>query len=500
MGSVKKTILLLVALLGVFVSSCGDNITETDVYKRPSVFQYGQDARPACDSSTRGLVTFEKDSLFFCDGTEWSSFDGKEGMDGAYCKSVLKADGFDIYCDDTLAGTVKNGIGGPVGEPGDKGGQGTFGCEVSETSDGYDVLCDGTKIGSIANGKKGPEGFRGKSGTYCVTVETAQGYDVLCDGEKVGEVSNGKIGPDGFAGDVAEGCTLTSGDDGRFVLQCGEESVEMYSALCGTVPYDPAGEKFCSGVNLFDKCGTSTYDPSTKACCGTALYTSSTQFCSNNKVYNKCGTSTYDPSTKACCGTTLYTSSTQFCSSSKVYNKCGTSTYDPSTQFCDTRDKQLYKYVKVGSQTWMAQNLRYAASGSSCAKSDCATYGRLYTTAQAKTACMSGWRLPSDSDWNTLFSGKTKAQLKAKTGWSKVGTDDYKMSILPIVNACKYGYTMYQEKTAIFWTSNAHNANLNRVARICDAKAVMETCSYTDTGASNSAELKNGFSVRCIKK
>jgi len=556
MNSLRKSILLLTTLLlGVFVSSCGDNITETDVYKYPTILQNGYGTKATCDSSSRGLVTFVDDTLFFCDGEIWSTFNGEDGVDGKFCNSVSNADGFDIYCGDMLAGAVKNGIDGLDGKPGDKGGQGSFNCEVLETSGGYDVICDGVKIGSIANGKKGPDGDSGISGFYCIAEPTTQGYDILCGGEKIGEVSNGKLGVKGIRGDSAVGCTFTSGDDGMFVLQCGEETSTIYSAVCGTMSYNPSGEKFCSGVKLYDKCkgkvydvetqfcsfddelydkcgtlaydpstddccgttvyttamqfcnsnkvynkcGNSTYDPSTKGCCGTALYTSSTQFCSSNKIYNKCGTSTYDPGTKACCGTTVYTSSTQFCSSSKVYNKCGSSTYDPNSQFCDTRDNQIYKYVKVGSQTWMAQNLNYAVSGSSCAKSSCATYGRLYSTAQAKTACMSGWHLPSDSEWNTLFSGKTKAQLKSKNGWNKAGTDDYKMAILPVVNVCKYGYTVYQEKTAIFWTSNKHNDNVNRVARICDAKAVMEACSYSDTGASNSAELRNGFSVRCIK-
>ena len=85
--------------------------------------------------------------------------------------------------------------------------------------------------------------------------------------------------------------------------------------------------------------------------------------------------------------------------------------------------------VKIGSQTWAAENSNCNVEGSKCyddAPANCEEYGRLYTWSQAKSACPKGWHLPTKEELEVL--GNDAKKLKAT---SFGGTDDYNFSAMP---------------------------------------------------------------------
>jgi uncharacterized protein (TIGR02145 family) len=125
-----------------------------------------------------------------------------------------------------------------------------------------------------------------------------------------------------------------------------------------------------------------------------------------------------------------------------IYNKNGrkAGTYKFNTLgLLDPRDDQFYRTVKIGAQTWMAENLNYKTSeGSWCydnKEANCDKYGRLYNWYTAIKACPKGWHLPSNGEWDKLYrfadgTNGTKSPYKSETAGkylkSKEGWSDYK--------------------------------------------------------------------------
>jgi uncharacterized protein (TIGR02145 family) len=118
-----------------------------------------------------------------------------------------------------------------------------------------------------------------------------------------------------------------------------------------------------------------------------------------------------------------------------------------SESFTDPRDGQSYDVVKIGSLTWMAENLNYETETSACPDGDsrnCKRLGQLYTWVDAKTVCPEGWRLPTSADFAQILaqsldgnpgavSNEAGAKLKSRDGWFKKGngTDDFGFNALP---------------------------------------------------------------------
>jgi len=194
-----------------------------------------------------------------------------------------------------------------------------------------------------------------------------------------------------------------------------------------------------------------------------------------------------------------------------VIGMCSTAILAQKKQgtFTDKRDGHTYKWVRIGNQAWMAENLNYKTNSDSwCYDNDtsnCQKYGRLYTWEMAKEVCPAGWHLPGDNEWEELaqFISNDKGpytkdkygwedvgkHLKAKRGWEDGGngTDAYRFSALPggypgdYTPIGHYGY---------FWSSIGYD-NEHAWGRALDCNTSRFHRHRYDKGY--------GFSVRCVR-
>ena len=200
----------------------------------------------------------------------------------------------------------------------------------------------------------------------------------------------------------------------------------------------------------------------------------------------------------------------------------------------DSRDKKVYKTIKIGGQTWMAENLNYADSSKTlsllerswCYNNDsanCVVAGRLYTWSAAidsaklyndksidcghrKTCtlpdtvygvCPPGWHLPTRAEWDALITevgGQSNSGivLKSQTGWfdNYGGTDDVGFTALP-VGIRNYDGDAFDHDAfeAHFWSATEYSSY---------------GAYYMDLDNSYDAILSTGnkhygFSVRCLQ-
>jgi len=198
--------------------------------------------------------------------------------------------------------------------------------------------------------------------------------------------------------------------------------------------------------------------------------------------------------------------------------------------FTDSRDGKVYKKVKIGTQTWMAENLNYNAKGSRCYDyndSKCAKYGRLYNWSTAMNnaqsssrnpsrvqgVCPAGWHLPSDAEWETLVKyvgGADKAgkKLKSKTGWGiakySSGDVDYNGSDEHGFSALPSGGGYYSNKGLEFYGSyddgTDGNAHWQTSTEFSDDDAWCRCISAVDDWVRRyHSEKKDLTSVRCVQ-
>jgi uncharacterized protein (TIGR02145 family) len=181
-------------------------------------------------------------------------------------------------------------------------------------------------------------------------------------------------------------------------------------------------------------------------------------------------------------------------------------------------DGRSYTFKIVGSLRWMTENLAYLPTitpptensssesfyyvygyeGTSIdeakATSNYSTYGVLYNWPAALSACPSGWRLPSDAEWEQLISSmgsNAGTSMKSTFGWSQGGngTNSSGFNALPAGLYNNGGFYAIEEST-FYWSSTI----------IDDFGSWIRQLGY-DTATANQMGLQKnmGLSVRCVK-
>lgn len=353
---------------------------------------------------------------------------------------------------------------------------------------------------------------------------------MTCDDKFVGTIT------DGEKGDSGDGCTATAlaatevHKNGGVKITCGTNSYDLWNGENGKSAYELAETDMTPEEWLASLKGD---QGETGAGCTLVDDENGSVTCGTGE--DKTSTTLY----KAVCGTEPYDPAKKFCSEGELYS-CNDKPYDPKMPFCDTRDFQVYKFVTIGTQVWMAENLNYSVNpgeqswcgggeSGTINEGDCSKYGRLYTWAAAvgkteggcgmghecsltppvKGVCPEGWHLPSYQEFETLinvadpsfgtgsgirFSESAGTMLKSENGWEdydgvSAGTDAYGFTALP-AGFRDIGNFYSAGCNALFWSAS----------ELDSYGAYRMSLGY----GSDNALLRNrdkyyGFSVRCLQ-
>lgn len=192
--------------------------------------------------------------------------------------------------------------------------------------------------------------------------------------------------------------------------------------------------------------------------------------------------------------------------------------------FTDPRDGYTYLITTIGTQIWMAENLKYLPNvnqmsdisqaeakyyvygydgtdiNNAKATDNYQTYGVLYNFEAAKSVCPTGWHTPSDEEWEALITfvsnnghaNEEGTALKSTNGWFNDGngTDNYGFAAFPGGYLANYGQFDYITYIGYCWsgTEDAINSALYR-SMIFNNGGVIKNPGYKDAG----------MSIRCIK-
>ncbi|MDR2583919.1 MAG: hypothetical protein LBC75_10605 [Fibromonadaceae bacterium] len=211
-------------------------------------------------------------------------------------------------------------------------------------------------------------------------------------------------------------------------------------------------------------------------------------------------------------------------SSSAILSSSSIITSNDDTDFKDTRDGYVYKTTKIGSQIWMAENLRYKADGSKCGidgtsayvsgnptdeeTEHCNKYGRLYDWNTAINACPSSWHLPSNEEWVQMYEyisitehsgmiGSYYNVAKYLRDINSNGEDTYGFAALSGSGYVFDGiiftrYASYPYGDSYWWSATVSETDADRAIRQISS---MEKLFFWD----ESIRKTDMYSIRCVR-
>lgn len=175
-------------------------------------------------------------------------------------------------------------------------------------------------------------------------------------------------------------------------------------------------------------------------------------------------------------------------------------------------DGNQYPTFVIGTQVWMAENLRVTRTpdGSSVQswaplddESLTGRLGRMYNWETAGKVCPEGWHLPADEEWvkmidflggYTVAGGKMKAE--GTEYWkspNKGATNESGFNALPVGYRTRKGkYINFQGAFAYYWTSSGADESTAWGIYLTYGEPIVYRYSYSFT-------KPMGFSVRCVK-
>lgn len=166
----------------------------------------------------------------------------------------------------------------------------------------------------------------------------------------------------------------------------------------------------------------------------------------------------------------------------------------------DSRDGNVYRTISIAGITWMAENLKFKATNGAFYfdndTNNIPVYGILYEWKAAKSACPTGWHLPSGTEYQTLVN-----HFEQNDTWGKIASEPSSFGIQLGGMQDYEGTFSEMDESGYYWTSTEYDKNSAEYFSylIIDDDPVIDISRKEDIADIHGTEKSNRYSVRCIK-